>query len=51
MISLFLIVLVQIALVSPFIFDPAAKILGWRLGANTSVIDYLQFTKIITKPG
>ena len=51
MISLFVIVFVQIALVSPFIFDPVANALGWRLGANTSVIDYLQFTKIITKPG
>ncbi len=49
--SLFVLVFVQIALASPFVFDPVAKALGWKLGANTSFIDYIYFTKILTKPG
>lgn len=46
-----LIILVQAILASPFLVEPVAVILGWKLGANTSFIDYLYYTKLITKPG
>lgn len=50
-ISVFVLIFVQLVLASPFLFDPVAKAFGWKLGANTSFIEYLYFTKIITKPG
>ena len=49
--SLILIILVQAIIASPFLIDPIATLLGWKLGANTSLIDYLYYTKIITRPG
>ena len=49
--SLILIILVQAVIASPFLIEPVAILLGWKLGANTSLIDYLYYTKIITKPG
>jgi len=46
-----LVILVQVIIASPFLLDPIALTLGWKLGANTSLMDYLYFTKIITRPG
>jgi len=47
----FLVILVQVVIASPFLLNPVALAFGWKLGANTSLMDYLYFTKIITRPG
>ena len=50
-IVIFIILSIQVLLVSPFIFDFAAHILGWKLGANTTFYQYLKAIKLLGNPG
>lgn len=38
---------IQLLLASPFIYDPAAHALGFKTGANTSMKEYLNLSKML----
>lgn len=40
-----IIFIIQLIFASPFLIEPAALFLGWKLGANTSFEQYSQITK------
>ena len=44
--SLVIIAAFQVLIALPFIYDPASRLMGFPNGAQTSIEDYLHFTRI-----